>query len=168
MSLIVNLFGGPGTGKSTTAAGVFNLLKNEGESSELALEYAKEKVWEETTAVLRDQIYVFAKQLHRIKRLENQVDIVITDSPLLLSLIYGKKYSTQFKNLVISEHESLNNLNIFLKREKEYVGKGRLQTEEEAVKIDTEIRTILVPYKTFEIVANPDAPQKILELIRNV
>ena len=29
MTLIVNLFGGPGTGKSTTAAGVFSKLKGE-------------------------------------------------------------------------------------------------------------------------------------------
>ena len=46
-ALCVNLFGGPGIGKSTTAAGVFNLLKLHGIETELITEFAKDLVWEE-------------------------------------------------------------------------------------------------------------------------
>lgn len=82
-TLIVNFFGGPGTGKSTTTAHVFSLLKWKGYNCEMALEYAKEKVWEGSLDVLDDQIYLFGEQYHRIKILENKVDIISCDSPFL-------------------------------------------------------------------------------------
>ena len=64
--IVVNLFAGPGSGKSTTCAGVFSKLKLAGVNCEMALEYAKDKVWENSLDVLDDQIYVFGKQLHRL------------------------------------------------------------------------------------------------------
>ena len=45
-SLTVNLFGGPGTGKSTTSAAVFSLLKMHGVNAELITEFAKDLTWE--------------------------------------------------------------------------------------------------------------------------
>ena len=46
--LVVNLFAGPGTGKSTAAAQIFQALKWQRFSCELVTEFAKEKVWEES------------------------------------------------------------------------------------------------------------------------
>jgi uridine kinase len=43
-SLIVNIYGMPSAGKSTTAAGVFSELKWLNIDCELATEYAKDKV----------------------------------------------------------------------------------------------------------------------------
>lgn len=40
---VINLFAGPGSGKSTTCAGVFSKLKLAGVNCEMALEYAKDK-----------------------------------------------------------------------------------------------------------------------------
>ena len=54
--IVVNLFAGPGSGKSTTCAGVFSKLKLIGINCEMALEYAKDKVWENSLDVLNDQI----------------------------------------------------------------------------------------------------------------
>jgi len=143
-ALIVNLFAGPGTGKSSTAAGLFSELKWRGHTTEMALEFAKDKVWERSTAVLDNQIYIFGKQHHRIWRLRDQVEVVVTDSPLLMSLIYGaENTSKQFHELVLHEHLQLRNLNIFLGRHKKYDPKGRLQTEEEARVIDAEVGDIL-------------------------
>ena len=143
-ALIVNLFGGPGTGKSSTAAGLFSELKWRGHTTEMALEFAKGKVWERSTAVLNNQIYVFGKQHHLIWRLRDQVEVVITDAPLLLSLIYGaENTSKQFHELVLHEHWELRNLNVFLERLKAYDPKGRLQTEEEAKIIDRQVQTML-------------------------
>lgn len=45
-TLIVNLVAGPGTGKSTTMAGVFYKLKSLGIDCEMVTEFAKELVWE--------------------------------------------------------------------------------------------------------------------------
>lgn len=66
--LVVNLFGGPGSGKSTCAAGVFTLLKLSGVNAELVTEYAKDLTWEKRHVTLANQHYIFGKQLQRLKR----------------------------------------------------------------------------------------------------
>ena len=99
--IVVNLFAGPGSGKSTTCAGVFSKLKLIGINCEMALEYAKDKVWENSLDVLNDQIYIFGNQLHRINRLKDKVDVIITDSPLLLSIVYNCEENKIFNERVI-------------------------------------------------------------------
>lgn len=141
--IVVNLYAGPGSGKSTTCAGVFAKLKLAGVNCEMALEYAKDKVWESSFKVLDNQIYVFGKQLHRLWRLKDQVDVVITDSPLLLSILYDSSKNENFKNLILDQYKSFNNLNYFIKRNDNYNPKGRMQTIEEAKKLDTELSDIL-------------------------
>lgn len=54
--LIINLFGAPGAGKSTGAAYIFSKLKMLGVNAELVTEFAKDKVWENNTEVLSNQI----------------------------------------------------------------------------------------------------------------
>lgn len=56
--------------------------------SEYVSEYAKDLVWSGSTQKLNDRLKVFAEQNHRLYRLKDKVDVVITDSPLLLSVIY--------------------------------------------------------------------------------
>jgi thymidylate kinase len=141
--LVVNLFAGPGSGKSTTCAGIFERLKLRGINCEMALEYAKDKVWEESFHTLDNQIYVFGKQLHRIFRLKDKVDVIITDSPLPFSILYDKSKSENFKRLVLEQFNQFNNLNIFIERDENYNTSGRMQTQEEARKLDNEIKYIL-------------------------
>src|SRR5574344_627446 len=91
MSLVINLFGGPCSGKSTLAASIFAEMKAQGKSVELAFEFAKDLVYDKQIDLLQSkQCYVFAHQQLRIDRLINSgVDYIITDSPLLLSVIYN-------------------------------------------------------------------------------
>lgn len=145
-TLVVNLFAGPGAGKSTLAYGITSALKMMEVNAELASEYVKDKVWEESYKVLDNQIYVFGKQLHRIWRLLGKVDVVVTDSPIFLSHIYAKEYSKNFTNLILDEHNKMQTLNVLLFREKKYVEVGRIQTEEEAKKLDTYIQEELYRY----------------------
>jgi hypothetical protein len=142
-TLLVNLYGGPGSGKSTTAAGVFFDLKNAGINTELAAEFAKDLTWEKRHHTLEDQIYIFGKQYHRIFRLWGKVDVIVTDSPILLTPIYDIEKRPTLKKLVMEEHEKLWTYNVFLKRKKGYNPKGRNQTEAEAKKIDFTILDML-------------------------
>lgn len=167
MTLVINLYGGPGTGKSTTAAAVFVAMKNLGWNCELVTEFAKDKVWERSTDVLDNQIYIMGKQYHRLWRLKDQVDYIVTDSPILLSLIYGKKESQAFAALVKDLYGRFNNLDIFLYRSKPYNPRGRLQTEEEAKALDGKILEMLnkedITYK--KMPADLLAPEDIIGLI---
>ena len=134
-SVVINLIGSPGTGKSTIASELFAKMKWLGFDVELVSEYAKELVWEERNETFKNELYLFAKQHHRLFRLNGKVKYVITDRPLILSLFYNQKYgdnSQQFRDMVLHEVDKFENINIFLKRTKPYVTKGRNQTEEES------------------------------------
>ena len=139
MALVVNLFGGPGSGKSTTAAAVFSLLKLHGINAELITEFAKDLTWEGRQSALSNQYYVWAKQHHRLQRVVDQVDVVVVDSPLLLSLIYNKECVASFYNTVIDTFNEFNNVNFFLERVKVFNPIGRNQNEVEAKEIDKAI-----------------------------
>jgi hypothetical protein len=166
-TLVVNLYGGPGTGKSTTMAGVFSLCKLEGMNAEMAPEFAKETVWEQRLHTMNNQLYLFAKQHMRIWRLLNQVDVIVTDSPFLLSLYYGQGSSQSFANLVDEEYQKLWTLDVFLKRLKPYNPNGRLQTQSEAIEIDEALREILFGHTTryVEVDADEHAPSVIFGLV---
>ena len=87
--LVVNLFGTPGTGKSTAAAYIFSRLKMHGINVELVTEYVKDMVWEENKTCLNNQPYIFGQQSYRLSRCADKVDVIVTDSPLLLSILYN-------------------------------------------------------------------------------
>lgn len=139
---VINLIGGPGCGKSTVAAGLFYEMKRMGISCELVCEYAKEKVWEESFNTMKDEIYLFAKQLHKQWRLKGKVHFIITDHCLLNSVIYDKKASPSFVNLVFEEFNKFNNINFFIMRGNKYETVGRIETEEESIKLDQDFKDL--------------------------
>lgn len=147
-TLIVNLFGGPGCGKSTMASALFVELKRRGINCELVTEFAKDKVWEESYQALDDQIYIFGQQHHRQFILDGKVDVIITDSPTLLSIIYSvdtmpHRMYRHFFGMVMTEFEFGNNFNIFMQRSKLYDKVGRMGSLKEGIQIDEDIRTLL-------------------------
>jgi nicotinamide riboside kinase len=146
-TIIVNIFGGPGAGKSTAAAGVFYELKRKFVNCELVTEYAKDKVWQESTSILNNQIYVFGKQHNRIFHLKNKVDVIVTDSPFIMGLVYADYdiVAPSFEQLVVDEFKATDviNLNYIIKRVRRYAPEGRLQTEADAKKKDKEIVDLL-------------------------
>ena len=152
--IIVNLFSGPGAGKSTTAAGLFYQLKIKGINCELVTEYAKHVTWRENYNTLKNQIYVFAKQHDKMFHLKDKVDVIITDSPIVLSLSYCdfNVVSPSLENLILDEfnRDENINLNYFINRVNPYSNKGRSQNEEQAKEKDREILGLLdktnIPY----------------------
>ena len=97
---VINIYGGPCCGKSTTAAAVFAELKIQGYNVELVTEYAKGMTWQDSMKVLKNQIYVFGKQHHYLTRPQNQVDFIITDSPILMSIVYDLDNNIPLKKLI--------------------------------------------------------------------
>lgn len=147
---VINLFGGPGVGKSTTTAGIFTLLKLHNVECELVAEFAKDLVWEERFKTFQNQQYIFGKQYHRVWRLQNKVDLVITDCPLFLNIVYGIRngsISNKFIANVMDMINTFNNHNILLTRTKAYNPNGRNENEEEAIEVDNLIRQCFVKYK---------------------
>lgn len=144
-TLVINLFGGPGTGKSVMAAELFSKLKRKGVETEMALEYAKDKVWENSLGVFENQLYVFAKQYHRIHRLLGKVQVIITDSPIILTGYYDLGKNPEFYEFVKNTHFKLeNNINIFINRKPEnYSENGRYQNLEQSIKIDNDLLELL-------------------------
>ena len=144
-TIIVNLFGAPGAGKSSGAAYIFSKIKMAGVNEELVTEFAKDKVWEESKEVFNNQIYIFGKQSFKISRVMNKVDVIITDSPIILSSFYNSDETIQeeLDALVMKTFNSYNNMNYFIERVKPYQEKGRFQTEEESDQIADKVSTLL-------------------------
>jgi nucleoside-triphosphatase THEP1 len=169
MAIVINLFAGPGVGKSTTAAKVFAELKMKNVNCEMALEFAKDKVWEESFRTMDDQIYIFGKQFHRIWRLKDKVDVIICDSPLPISIVYDKENSEVFHKLIMEQFNKFENYNFFLERGVEYQKEGRVQTEEEAKKVDKIVKDVLEKYKIYHYIQPIDgAADVIVKMILKV
>jgi hypothetical protein len=120
-------------------------LKSEDFNAEYVTEYAKDLVWEERYAQLSDQLFVTAQQNRRLGRLLGKVAVVVTDSPLLLGLNYAppEYLGNTYAAMVHELHRGYSNLNIVLSRQTEYRPHGRVQTEAEALALDTAIRGML-------------------------
>jgi hypothetical protein len=166
-TLVVNFFSGPGAGKSTLAAGVFSELKFRGINCELSAEFAKDLTWEERHDTIRDQIYIFGKQFHRLFRLLGKVDVIITDSPILLTPVYDGERRKSLRDLVIEEHRKMWTYNVFIKRNKVFNPRGRNQNEAEARALDNlildQLDDIGECYEVF--LCNPEGRDKIVNKI---
>lgn len=155
---VINLYGGPGVGKSTTAADIFVHLKRKGYNVELIPEYAKQMVYDKRYNILeRDQLYILAKQHRNLLRLLDQpMDFAVVDSPLILTTAYNNHNNLDqdiLNSLVRHLDSKYDNLNIFIMRNTNftYNPNGRTQKNlEDAMiedsKIKSQIETIGVPF----------------------
>lgn len=170
-TLIINFFAGPGAGKSTMAAGVFYKLKMKGVNCELITEHAKDLTWEKNWTALGNQLLTSATQIYKQERVENQVDIIVTDSPMLLGMFYwndkNKKKKNHFKKLLYEIFGEKNNLNVFIKRKKKYNPIGRNQTEKEAQEIDKQTISFLKEnnLKFIKVDGTVEGTDKLVETI---
>ena len=163
------MFGGPGSGKSTTASGLFSLMKCIGMSTEIVHEYAKDLTWHGDDFSLSAQDHVFSTQHMRIRRLVGKVDYVITDSPLLLSAVYAKPddFQKSLKAVISETFNHYDNINFFIARVKPYVKEGRSQDERQAAVKDNEISALINAEQIDYTIVNGDdnAAQTIFDTI---
>ncbi len=157
-TLVVNLYAGPGAGKTTCAWLVAGELKKLGVVTEYVPEYAKELVWDGRTDLLdgsyKNQTAVLEEQNRRIERLRGKVDVIVTDSPLLMSSMYAKENVEQFEQLAFSMYNRCDNFNLFITRGNGFEQEGRIHNLQESKEIDEEIKGFLdehgVYYGTYE------------------
>lgn len=150
MTKVVNLLGGSGIGKSTTAAGLYYKMKRKGLHVELVREYVKNWMWEERQIGHYDQIYISAQQAKAEYTLYGKVDWIVTDSPIILAPIYEEYYSPPgtireyvLKFMKKAETAGVEHINILLKRGDNFDTRGRRETLDEAIKVDNLIRKML-------------------------
>lgn len=175
---VINIFGGPGVGKSTVAAGLFFRMKCKGMSVELIPEFAKSLTYEKRFDVLtNDQLYIFANQHRSINVVAQDVEYVIVDSPLLLTQIYFNPESNLgelnlLMPLVLNMFNRYPNDNYLLTRNSKlpYQEYGRSQTLDEAKEIDGEVahylRSHSIPHR--EVMASESAVELILQDVLKV
>ncbi len=143
----VNLFGGPGVGKSTLAARLYSCLKQDGFDPELVREDVKQWAYEKRFINPWDCIGVFGRQLDAEQRLlQLGVKPVISDSPLRLNCYYSKvvhNCPAHAELIAICRQfdETYPALNFFVQRPtKPFSGVGRYQTEQAAKALDRDIK----------------------------
>ena len=167
--LVINLWGAPSSGKSTTAAGLFFLLKINKWRVELVTEYAKELVWDGRENFFGNQVSIFAEQNHRLNRLiPHGIEAALVDSPLPLPAFYQPDgYLGSFTQLVMEQYNRHNNINFFLRRKHSFEAIGRRHDEGQAREIDLRLREFMTTngIEFMEIDANPQAPQVIFDIL---
>ena len=166
MTKIINLYGAPGSGKSTIASGLFFHMKMAGLNVELATEYIKSKVFEENPYPFKDQLYCFAKQHKKLRELNGKVDFIITDSPLLMSLVYNSTEPALFNDMVIQYYNMYDNVNFLLKRNHTYHTEGRVQTEHEADEVGEQLENYLKQYNIeYKTLPSNESMYNILQIL---
>lgn len=154
------------------AAALFADLKKYGFNAELVTEYAKDKVWEHNDTVFSNQVYILGKQSYRVSRVAGQVDVIITDSPILLSAIYNPdpEIQNELEALTVKMFNQYNNLNIVLKRTFPYQKEGRMHSEEQSSEIYQKIIECLnqngIGYSVFD--NKDDTQQTLMDIIVNM
>ncbi len=163
---VINLFGSPGSGKSTNRAALFYAMKIAGYNIEEVTEYAKDVVWEERFNIFSDQLYILGKQNRRLLRLKGKVEYVVTDSPVILGVCYMTPipYEETLEKLIVEVFNSYDNINIFLNRNHSYQEIGRNQNEEESDILADQIKDLMIKYNISFVEMNSD--EVTLEKIR--
>lgn len=175
---VINMFGGSGIGKSTTAAGLYHAMKLEEKNVELVREYVKSWAWAGTRVNMYDQIYIFGKQARSEYMLYGKVDYIITDSPILLSPVYDLFYNgddamtveSSLKFIKKATKNGVEHINFLLERQKAFNPEGRYETEEQAKAVDIYVKNFLdennVPY---HIIAckDEDRINTMMEILRS-
>ena len=139
MTVLVNLLGSPSSGKSTTAAKLFTKFKDWDLNVEYSMEVVKLWCYEGKKVDKYCQYMLFGSECYNRSRMFGTTDIVVSDSPVMLTGFYNHYYNGDSS---LSEackgfykktaEDGIKVLNLFLPRTRGYNPVGRYQTQEQA------------------------------------
>ena len=124
-----------------------------------------------------DQLFLLAQQHRKQLRLMDKVDYCITDSPILLNVVYrdmygAPVYSELLDTLSIECHNKYENINIVLDRTgyEQFKSEGRLQDYIASCTVDERIMQLLnrlkENYLKINYEWNPNPIHEMLEYIK--
>lgn len=159
---VINFFAGSGAGKSTAAAALFAEMKMMGLDVELVREYVKDWAWTGRKIGPYDQLYIFGKQAHSEAEKYNILGYIVTDSPYLLGPFYEEYHTGEIITrpsalafMKYAEAHGVSYYNFFLERTKPFNPNGRYETEDQARKIDVQLKnwlhTMNIPFTTVSV-----------------
>ncbi|MBR6907900.1 AAA family ATPase [bacterium] len=168
-TLVINLIGGPCSGKSTIASELFARLKKMGIKCELVSEYIKDRIYEENKTIVYNQIAIFGMEHYNISNKIGKVDVIVHDGSFINNTddLYNCEQNPEFNTLIVSEYKKFNNLDFFIKRGNiEFEDYGRIHNLEQSKELDQKIKDTYHKYGlSFIEVEARDAVDKIIPIV---
>ena len=103
----------------------------------------------------KNQKALIAEQAHRIERLQGKVSVIVTDSPILLGLLYQKEQYPELEQFAFEQYGRHNNYDLFVHRGdfQNYEQAGRIHTPSQCASLDADIMLFLkqngIPYSDY-------------------
>lgn len=177
-TLVINLYGGSGVGKSTVAALLFAQMKMFRMNVELVREYVKLWAWSGKQIRPADQIYLLGKQSAYESILYDKVDFIVTDSPVMLAGAYAEWHSGDEGRYVSdaaveycktsTRAHKVTYLNYFLGRDNSFDTRGRYETEEEAKRFDEFLMSYLADRMGPYIIVRGSEQEKVNAILHDI
>ncbi len=158
----VNIYGGPGVGKSTLAARIYSDLRRRFVNVELVQEVVKQYVYAGRTLQPWDYVHLFGQQFEAEHLpLSAGVKTIVTDSPLFLQCIYAFECDSPVYEQLVDicriwdEEYSVFNILVLRSSSTPYETLGRWQDKKGAEKVDKVVREHLDRHLIDYIPINP-------------
>jgi nicotinamide riboside kinase len=156
---IIEMVAGPGAGKSATSYFLAGHMKARGYKVEYVPEFAKSMIWDSRNQsngmIFTEQDFMLAMQNNMFRRLlDHDIEYVVTDTSLLLGLIYTSSwYPKSFEPFLMEVYNSYKNITFFVDRgDIPYIEDGRNEDEKQAIQKDRDALTLLkdqnIPFYT--------------------
>lgn len=167
---VINFFGAPGVGKTTSAMDLTAMLKRIQVDAEVSLELVKQYIHSDANHLLSYQNFIFAEQERQLRILQDskEVEFAVTDAPLLHSVLYApENYPVFFKELVFEIFQGYDNVNFFINRNHPYSHQGRIHDEVKSDLLSNKLKYFLINHSVpfIEIKSTDNLKESVFEYL---